>query len=500
MAGKKKIQIQTLSGVLIFAGIMLVVVIALFIWYGCRIEPGNGEIAILIRKTGKTLPQDEIVATSNEYKGIQLEVLGEGRYFRNPYVWDWQIKPVTEIPAGKFGVLVRKFGKNLPEGEILARDNNSKGIVKEVLGTGRHRINPYAYEVKICDDIVIMPGNIGVVANLCGKDIFAGAANDVKESKGFVVSFDRKGVQKTVLKEGTHRINPYIQSVAVVNIQSQRYEFSGKDAIGFITLDGFHITLEGTVEFNISPESAPMLTQEVGNMEDIMKKLILPSVSGFARIEGSKKSATEFIVGESRQLFQNRLEEFLRKNCRNWGVSINSVLIRDINPPQKIAEIIRNREIAQQEAKKFTRQIEQAKSATELERQRMLALQRKSKVEAETGRITAEIAAKQAQVEKVIAAKTELDAAAVQLKTAQAEAKAALALAESERQVIAAGNKAEVEILKRNIAAYGGGEAYLRGKLYEKIAPNLQSVMSNSASGAAFGLPLLQKNNAPVQK
>ena len=391
--------------------------------------------------------------------------------------------------------LVRKFGKNLPEGEILARDDNSKGIVREVLGTGRHRINPYAYEVKLCDDIVIMPGNIGVVANLCGKDIFSNTTNDLKNNKGFLVGNDRKGVQQQVLKEGTHRINPYIQSVAIVNIQSQRYEFSGKDAIGFITLDGFYITLEGTVEFNISPESAPLLTQEVGNMEDIMKKLILPSVSGFARIEGSKKSATEFIVGESRQLFQNQLEEFLRKNCRNWGVSINSVLIRDINPPQEIAGIIRNREIAKQEAKKFTHQIEQAKSATELERQRMLALQRRSKVEAETSKITAEIAAKQAKLEKVIAAKTQLEAAALQLKTAQAEARAALALAESDRQVIAAGNKAEVEILKRNIAAYGGGEAYLRGKLYEKIAPNLDSVMANSQNGGVFGLPVL-KNSA----
>ena len=496
----KKNNTYTWQGIVVFAAVMLVLAIGLFIWYGCRIEPGNGQIAILIKKTGKTLPQDEIVSTSPEYKGIQLEVLGEGRYFRNPYVWDWQIKPVTEIPAGKFGVLVRKFGKNLPEGEILALDSNSKGIVREVLGTGRHRINPYAYEVKLCDDIVIMPGNIGVVANLCGKDIFSKTANDLKNHKGFIVEANRKGVQQNVLKEGTHRINPYIQSVAIVNIQSQRYEFSGKDAIGFITLDGFYITLEGTVEFNISPESAPLLTQEVGNMEDIMKKLILPSVSGFARIEGSKKSATEFIVGESRQLFQNQLEVFLRKNCRTWGVSINSVLIRDINPPQEIAGIIRNREIAQQEAKKFRQQIEQAKSATELERQKMLALQRRSKVEAETRKITSEIAARQAKLEKVIAAKTELEAAALQLKTAQAEARAALALAESERAVIAAGNRADVEVLKRNIAAFGGGEAYLRGKLYEKIAPNLVSLMTNSVPGNAFGLPILKNNLAPVQK
>ena len=500
MAVNRTNQAPPLAGVIAFAAVAVVFAAALFIWYGCRIEPGNGEIAVLIKKTGKTLPGSEIVATSSEYKGIQLEVLGEGRYFRNPYVWDWQIKRVTEIPAGKFGVLVRKFGKNLPAGEILAADADSKGIVRDVLGTGRHRINPYAYDVKLCDDIVIMPGNIGVVANLCGKDIFSGSANDLNSSKGFIVSPDRKGVQAFTLKEGTHRINPYIQSVAIVNIQSQRYEFSGKDAIGFITLDGFYVTLEGTVEFNIVPESAPMLTQEVGNMDDIIKKLILPSVSGFARIEGSKKSATEFIVGESRQLFQNKLEEFLRKNCRTWGVSINSVLIRDINPPQEIAGIIRNREIAKQEAKKFSQQIEQAKSATELERQKMLALQSRSKVEAETLKITAEIGARQTKLEKVIAAKTELEAAELQLKTAQAEASAAVALAEAEKAVIAAGNKAEVEILKRNINAFGGGEAYLRGKLYEKIAPNIQHIMSNSAGEQVFGLPVLKKSVNPERK
>ena len=74
-----------------------------------------------------------------------------------------------------------------------------------------------------------------------------------------------------VLKEGTHRINPFIQSVSIVNIQSQRYEFSGDDAIVFITLDGFNISLEGTVEFNILRGAAPCLSHEVGDMEDIMK-------------------------------------------------------------------------------------------------------------------------------------------------------------------------------------------------------------------------------------
>ena len=116
----------------------------LFVWYGCRIEPRNGEIAVLLRKTGKPLPPDQIIALEPGQQGIQLEVLGEGRYFRNPFVWQWMIRPVTEVPAGKYAVLVRKFGKDLANGAIIAPDDQSKGVLREVLGTGRHRINPFA--------------------------------------------------------------------------------------------------------------------------------------------------------------------------------------------------------------------------------------------------------------------------------------------------------------------------------------------------------------------
>ena len=111
-----------------------------------------------------------------------------------------------------------------------------------------------------------------------------------------------------VLKEGTHRINPFLYSVAIVNTQSQRHEFSGNDAISFFTVDGFQVSLEGTVEFNIDPAQASRLANEVGTLEDILKKLILPNVHGFARLEGSKKTATEFIVGESRQIFQEQMD------------------------------------------------------------------------------------------------------------------------------------------------------------------------------------------------
>ena len=124
------------------AAAALIVALSLWFWYGWRIEPRNGQIAILLKKTGKNLPPEAILAPGPEYKGIQEDVLPEGHYFRNPWTWEWQYAKTVDVPAGKFGVLVRKFGKDLPEGEIIARDATTKGIVRDVLGTGKHRINP----------------------------------------------------------------------------------------------------------------------------------------------------------------------------------------------------------------------------------------------------------------------------------------------------------------------------------------------------------------------
>ncbi len=473
------------------AAVVLVMLLSLWVWYGWRIEPKNGQIAILIKKTGRNLPPEAILSPGPEYKGIQEAVLPEGRYFRNPWTWEWRYAKAVDIPAGKFGVLVRKFGKDLPEGEILAKDESTKGIVRDVLGTGKHRINPFAYEVKLYEDITIKPGHVGVVTELTGDDIIApGGAKDPKTGTGFLVKKGAKGVSSRILKEGTHRLNPFVYSVSIVNIQSQRFEMSGSDAISFLTLDGFTVNAEGTLEFNLEVEKVALLSHEVGDMDDILQKIILPAARGFSRIEGSKKNATEFIVGESRQAFQDSLEKYLKDVCRPWGVSLNSVLIRDIFAPQQVAAIIRERELAVQEANKIDQQIVQAKSQAELERQRALAKQNSAKVKAETESIRAKILAEQRSAEQVIAAQTKLEVAAVELKAAKADAEALLTEAEGRRKVVETRTTAEAKVLGEEVAAYSNEGDYVRAKLYEKTAPRLKDVLTGDAPGEMFGLPV----------
>ena len=461
------------------------ILLSCWIWWGWRIEPENGQIAVLMKKTGDNLPADAILAPGPEYKGIQGDVLPEGRYFRNPWTWDWQYFRAMDIPAGKFGVLVRKFGRDLPAGEIIAKDDSCKGIVPGVLGTGRHRINPYAYDVKLYNDITIKPGHVGVVTRLIGSDIFDGG----DAADGFLVKDGMKGVTSRILKEGTHRLNPFIYSVTIVNVQSQRFEMSGADAISFLTLDGFTVQAEGTLEFNLELDKVALLSHEVGDMDDILQKIILPSARGFSRIEGSKKRATEFIVGESRQAFQNSLEQYLKGICKPWGISLNSVLIRDIFAPQEVARIIRERELAVQEAKKIDQQIVQAKSLAELGRQKALAGRNTVVVAAETEQIQRKIAAEQAQQEKTIAAQARLEVAATELKTAEAEAAALLAKAEADRRVVEARTTAEANVLRQEIAVYSDERDYIRARIYEKTAPNIREIVTSDDSGEIMGIP-----------
>jgi regulator of protease activity HflC (stomatin/prohibitin superfamily) len=465
-----------------------ILAIFVFIWFFCRIEPEAGEIAVLIRKTGQNLASDQVIALDKKQKGIQLEVLSEGRYFKNPYSWSWKIRRILDVPAGKLGVMTRLYGLELPPGRIIAEDNQ-RGIMQEILRPGKYRINPYAYHVALFDAININSGHVGVVTAMTGKDVLN---NELPpdERNTFMVGKGLKGVSGRLLDPGTHYLNPYMYNIVEVNTQSQRFEMSGRDVINFLTLDGFSVTVEGTIEFGIERNEAAYLTHRVGDMDDIIKKLILPRARGFSRIEGSKHPAVNFIVGETRQKFQRDLESHLRAKSKGWGVDIKSVLVRKIIVPDEIASINRDRELAVQDAAKYEQQIVQAKSKAELTKQEMLAIQSKEKVEADTKRIRAVIDAQQDQSVRLITAQKELEVSRLEYGAALFQSDAILLTADGEKDAIKAQNEAEAFVLKNRVSSLGGGDNFARYTLYEKVGPQVLSVLSSDSAdglGRIFG-------------
>src|ERR1700678_1626664 len=71
-------------------------------WTVMRVYVGKDEALVVINKFGDPLPPDMVVVPvgENHYKGIEEEMRGPGRYFIDPFWYDYKIVPQIEIPAG----------------------------------------------------------------------------------------------------------------------------------------------------------------------------------------------------------------------------------------------------------------------------------------------------------------------------------------------------------------------------------------------------------------
>jgi len=191
--------------------------VAFVLWTFCRIPVKAGYMAIVTAKTGKPLPPGQILAGPGQ-KGVRAIPLPEGRHFLNPVTHDWRIVPAINIPVGKVGVVTSKVGKELPSGEILAADNDSKGIWTDVLGPGTYRLNPEGYEVTQLDVINIPIGYVGVVTSQTGEPV----------KPGEFAGPGQKGVMQEVLQPGLYYINNRAYQVDVLEIGMNQVSILGR--------------------------------------------------------------------------------------------------------------------------------------------------------------------------------------------------------------------------------------------------------------------------------
>ncbi|MCX7846454.1 MAG: SPFH domain-containing protein [bacterium] len=461
--------------------ILLFLALVLFIWYGCRIEVPSGEMVVLIKKTGKNLPPGAIIAPDPSYKGIQLEPLPEGRYFRNPLFWDWKFVKITTVPAGHVGVVTRLYGRDLTADDLAAgrlfAHNGEKGLLREPLTPGNYRINPYAYRVELFPAVEVPAGFVGIVTELAGKT--------PQNPNVFVVKPGERGVQPDVLQPGTYYVNPYAQRIDLMDVRSQRHEMYGENALRFPTSDGFDMRVLLVVEWAVDPKRAPEVLVRIGEMgateesNEILQKIVVPAIRGFGRIIGSQYSSIDYISGMSRIVFQSNLFERVRTTCASKGIEIKSVLIADIDPPEEIAQALREREIAKEELARNEAQIAQARADQSLAETEALIQQQRRKVEAETEKLQAVIAATNDQLVALVNQEQKLVVARTDLEAAQREAEAVRARGKAQADVILLGHKADAAALSRAAQAFGSGDKLASYELIRALAQRLKTFFTS---------------------
>ncbi|HNO77439.1 MAG TPA: SPFH domain-containing protein [Phycisphaerae bacterium] len=513
--------------------IVVALVVALFaaymftLWFVIRQEVEADEVLVLVRKTGRTIPaelgeefEDQIVLypelldklavyegrelpsdpverdalrakVTNHYKGVVLEPLKEGRYYPNPYTYRRERQEVTVIDQGEVGVLIRKFGRPLKFPKTVATEPDERGPVAKTLGPGRHYINKLAYEVQKFPAIQIPAGHVGVVTLLSG--------DEPKVKNTYTVGPGEQGVQRQTLEPGLEYYNPYHKKIDIVDLRNRTYHMLGNDAIHFPSNDSFTISIEGTIEWSIMPERVADVTVAFGDEEDIINKIILPYARSISRIEGSKLQARDFISGKTRSEFQKELTRQLQAAGEERGIKIHSALVREIVPPPEVASLISQREQADQEIERSRNQIEEAKAEAMLVEQREMQTRNAALGDARRQTVSLTKEAEQRKIISVTQANRELEVARLDLESASKQAKAIIARGQADANVILYDYQARAEPLKNAVEAFGGGMVYAQHFFLQKIAPSIQSVLSNTEGPFADIFRSFQDFTPPVK-
>ncbi len=505
-----------LGGAFVLASIIAA---PIFYWGFCQINVPTGYMAVMTRRTGKDIPNDAELAPDASYKGLQQAVLAAGRHFRNPWTWDWEVVPQIHVPQGKVGVRVRLYGDDPPGGATIAWKPTEKGIDPGVLPPGRYPINAvidgqtrlrdnYAEIIELHDPVTVPAGFQGVVTNLAGP--MPGDPNTIvltAADKG------KRGVEAVTLDAKTYYefSNPYVTRVELVDCRSQRFNLSEDGDMGFPSKDGFWVVLDGIIEFRVMPEKAAEVfvtynedkndTNGTRIDDEVIKKVVLPNARAFCRLRGSDHSGREFISGDTRTQFQDDFQKSLESACESQGIEIIQALITKINPPQQIAQPVRDRQIAVEKRKQFGKQFVQQESEKQLaiETEMNQRLQALVEAQKQVNKITIE--ARQGQEIALIEAQKRLKVAELELQAATDQAAATLARGTADAKVIEFQNEAEAAGWKKAVAAFGNnGDEYARWSLLKKLAPAYRTMMVNTNDSPIMDIfkQYEQQSAAPV--
>lgn len=524
-------------------------------WGICRFYVPPGYMAVITAKAGADLPPGQILAKKGQ-KGIQEDVLGEGRYFLNPFLYERQIVPLLEIPAGKVGVVTSKVGADLPPGEFLANPGQ-KGIWRGVLGPGKYRLNPHGYEIEVVDAISIPIGYVGVITSLAGEEA----------PEGQFAGRGQKGVRADVLQPGLYYVNPRQYKIDVLEIGLNQVSLLGReggavvtksvlpqqqaqaidelqrnvlveqrarresyfassglwkaepspraatadrtggrapppppgrphpDALSTFTLnqyvefpsrDGFEISLDMTVEFELRPERIAGIFRAYGDLPAVVDKIIMPQILSVARLKGSAYRATDFIMGEGRERFQADLTEALSRALEERLIEVHNALIRHVNVPMQILDPIRQASVANEQNLTNREKQNTARKLAELNTEMSLIAQRGEQVQQETERLRAEIRADQEKRVAEIAAEAARRVAEIGKATAQLQAETQLVTGRAEAEVVRRVEGEKAQGYQMKIKAFGDPTAYALYTFARNLSPELRVSILHAGPGTLW--------------
>ena len=208
----------------LIAVVLLLLVAGSFHWTVNRVYVDEGQ-SLQLRYKGPLVFGSRSKAQPGNWAaegeiGILQKLRGPGRHFYCPIWWERVLVPDVVIEPGQVGIVKCSLGNQLPEGKYLVDgdigETEFKGILRKALGPGRYRINPYGYEVEKVETVRKPSGNQTKYSGWV--EIPTGYVGVVTNLAANPITKQDAGIQSRVLPPGIYPINGKEQEVDIVEI------------------------------------------------------------------------------------------------------------------------------------------------------------------------------------------------------------------------------------------------------------------------------------------
>jgi hypothetical protein len=439
-------------------------------------------------KVGTELPQGEFLAHETQ-KGIWRRVLGPGTYRLNPYGYEITIEDAVVIPIGYVGIITSLSGKQAPEGAFAVA--GEKGIRSDILQPGLYYVNPKEFQINIVEigvNQVSLLGKEGSTVITKGQISAQNAAMDVLQDKMLEKqAAKRRDYYQQTESQMAQRAMPVApKKPHLPQQQSAESIHVLNEYVSFPSRDGFLISLDMTVEFELLPENIAWLYRSYGDLPAVIDKIIMPQILSISRNKGSEYRAKDFIVGEGREKFQTDMTEALSKTLNEKKIITHNALIRHVEVPMQILDPIQKASVAIEQDLTNKERQNTAKKQGELNTEMSLIDQKRVQVAQETLKLKAEILADQDKQVAEIQAETLRLMSQIDKETAGFRASKVLTLGKAAADSMQVVESQRAKGSQMKTLAFGDPTAYSLWELAGSLRPDLRINILHSGPGTLW--------------
>jgi len=199
---------------------------------------------------------------------------------------------------------------------------------------------------------------VAVAALLVILLLFAAVAKVPSGNVGVLTLFGR--VTGETLPEGMHLVNPFKEN-NVLSIRTQQV----KESASVPSSEGLVIALDTSLLYHLNPERAADVYQKIGPAYEAT--IVEPSLRAAIREATASHSANALYTGE-REKVAREIHEQLSTELNKRGITVEQVLLRDIQLPAALKASIETKQQAEQESLAMSFRLQKEKQEAERKR------------------------------------------------------------------------------------------------------------------------------------